>query len=187
MFYGQGNSLGKTHDLLREKYPGAVSYRVLRSFIQSSDMPIKHYFGFRGTKRWIRNCMICKNDFQGRTPTVLVCDDCGGTTTKSKQVAYHYWHRLQDVQKKFGLDKETYEAGQRGCCGLCGKLQGLGAGRSVQQGKDERSLLCLDHDHANDKFRGFLCHKCNLLLGQIERTGGTIWMDKAIEWLNRTK
>ena len=41
-------------------------------------------------------------------------------------------------------------------CECCGKPPG---------GKYKH--LCLDHDHKTGKFRGWLCHSCNLTLGKI--------------------
>ena len=43
-------------------------------------------------------------------------------------------------------------------CQMCGKNE-----------RDERTHLCLDHDHTTGEFRGWLCHECNKGLGYYEK------------------
>ena len=39
----------------------------------------------------------------------------------------------------------------------------------------------LDHDHATNKFRGWLCRKCNMALGLFKDSSSTL--EKALEYL----
>ena len=67
-----------------------------------------------------------------------------------------YWHRKgrrTAAIRSFGITGEQFDALlpqlENGPCDICGAL-----GR-----------LYLDHDHATRRFRGVLCHKCNVVLG----------------------
>lgn len=46
------------------------------------------------------------------------------------------------------------EAGRKRpeCCELCGAM----------------GMICFDHDHQTGKFRGWLCQRCNLVLGMVK-------------------
>lgn len=60
--------------------------------------------------------------------------------------------------KKVGLSWEEYlriSKEQNGLCMICKKPNTI---------KYNRRLV-LDHDHVTEKFRGLLCHHCNLMLG----------------------
>ncbi len=35
-------------------------------------------------------------------------------------------------------------------------------------GSDFKKGLCLDHDHSNNKFRGWICTRCNAALGMVK-------------------
>lgn len=58
-------------------------------------------------------------------------------------------------------------------CELCGKANRSG------------KALSLDHDHPTNKFRGWLCHRCNLSLGYF---GDSIQgLERAIAYLKRAE
>lgn len=44
-----------------------------------------------------------------------------------------------------------------GFCDICGEKE-----------ENCKIRLCIDHNHINGKFRGFLCHHCNLALGYLK-------------------
>lgn len=52
---------------------------------------------------------------------------------------------------------QTIEAAHTGRCHICGITE-----------NENRKRLCMDHCHQSGKFRGWLCHKCNLLVGHAE-------------------
>lgn len=52
-------------------------------------------------------------------------------------------------------------------------------------GRPADQTLCLDHDHVLQKFRGWLCRKCNAAIGQL---GDTIdGLEKALAYLRRVQ
>jgi len=67
-------------------------------------------------------------------------------------------------EKRFGVSRP-----ERTNCAICGR---------VIVGKQ----IALDHDHESGLFRGWLCFKCNYLLGWFENTENTI-----LKYLNATK
>lgn len=58
---------------------------------------------------------------------------------------------------------------QHGLCEICGK----------------ESRMCLDHDHATGKARGWLCRQCNSGIGFLK--DDPVILQKAIEYLGRNK
>ena len=65
--------------------------------------------------------------------------------------------RAWQASVRFGMSKEQYlelEEENGGHCEICGKT-------AEENGKK----LAMDHDHGSGKFRGFLCHLCNIGLG----------------------
>jgi hypothetical protein len=66
-------------------------------------------------------------------------------------------HRTH-LKKRFGLTPEEFEilsAASDGTCGIC------------RRPEPRKRRLSLDHDHATGRLRGFLCGRCNLLLGYV--------------------
>jgi len=35
-------------------------------------------------------------------------------------------------------------------------------------GKDSKIGICLDHNHETGEFRGWICHRCNVVLGMVK-------------------
>ena len=66
------------------------------------------------------------------------------------------------------------------CCPICSKTedQSQGAGGS------KAGAWVVDHDHETDKFRGWLCHRCNRALGCFG--DNTQILTKAIEYLRKS-
>jgi hypothetical protein len=86
-------------------------------------------------------------------------------------------YREQDMRKshRSQLDKEDWAAliaRLKGPCDICGV---------AQNGKWKR--MHIDHDHVADKFRGVLCHRCNVALGYLDDDAGRL--RKAAEYLER--
>jgi hypothetical protein len=77
----------------------------------------------------------------------------------ASRARYDYKRKREyNLRRAYGLSIDTVAEmieAQQGRCALC-------RGEAV---------LVVDHDHASGRVRGMLCHRCNLLLGQIEKVG----------------
>lgn len=65
--------------------------------------------------------------------------------------------RVESIEYKYGLSEVEYAAlisKQNNLCAVCGE-------------KQERKVLCVDHDHKTGKVRGLLCGNCNVGLGNF--------------------
>jgi hypothetical protein len=82
------------------------------------------------------------------------------TTCCPRNVPFAY-----DRLKLYGLSHPEFEKmwrTQNGLCVLCDDPLQLGGSSGVN----------VDHCHVTGKVRGLLCHKCNMLLGLLEKTTG---------------
>jgi hypothetical protein len=55
-------------------------------------------------------------------------------------------------ERTYGISVQTYWEQARKGCAICGATESVNIGRK----------LAVDHDHATGKFRGILCHDCNV-------------------------
>lgn len=72
------------------------------------------------------------------------------------KVIYTRANHRSNLKNRFGLTVEEFNilvAQSDGLCGICREIEI----------RDRR--MCLDHDHKTGVVRGFLCSRCNLLLG----------------------
>lgn len=74
---------------------------------------------------------------------------------KHKAIYRKHNHRL-NLRKRFGITVEEFDALFSACSGVCGICRN-------PESRDRR--LSLDHDHKTGELRGFVCSKCNLLIG----------------------
>lgn len=86
---------------------------------------------------------------------------------------YKKRHRERQRFSKYGLDQDKFDKlvkKRGGTCGICLKV-------SVR--------LEVDHCHATEKFRGLLCHNCNVALGSLRDSIPNL--KRAISYLEKSK
>ena len=84
-------------------------------------------------------------------------------------------YRIRDLKKKYDITLSDYSEllnAQNNSCAICGK-----------RSDNMRKSLSVDHDHSNNKIRGLLCAKCNLLLGLA--MDDVLILNNAIKYLNK--
>lgn len=67
--------------------------------------------------------------------------------------------RNRNLQRKFGITAEEYDAmlaGQDGLCAICG---------TDSPQRSTSNYFAVDHDHETGEVRGLLCSPCNIALG----------------------
>lgn len=172
--YESGLTVAETVLKLKQRF--GVSKAKVVTFLRQSNV-IRTHAEQQRLKRWNLKCRTCEKQFLGRTPTVSMCDTCFGDSTpgvtSKKLQAYAKARKDKLLLAQFGLDinqRNELLMSQNNKCGLCEK---------------HLNVPCLDHSHISGNVRGYLCHKCNLLLGQIENSGCKRWLENAKQWLGR--
>jgi len=87
-------------------------------------------------------------------------------TYKRKRALKHY----------YGITLEQYDVmfeRQAGVCAICGGINENGC------------RLCVDHDHNTGEIRDLLCHRCNLLIGNVKEN--VAMLQSAISYINKYK
>jgi predicted nucleic acid-binding Zn ribbon protein len=112
-------------------------------------------------------CVVCGSQFTKLSPSTMTCSPkCGQKRRQTRPNAYArtYKYRFPDGNYQHYLDVTN--------CELCGV---------TFEGTNKK---CQDHDHKTGKTRKVICHRCNQLLGCLEREGlPTIDLTKIEDYL----
>lgn len=82
---------------------------------------------------------------------------------------------VQTLKKQFGSPPKNY------ICPICKRTEN----EITLTSKKKNGVWCLDHDHKTNVFRGWICQKCNLGLGNMNDDISRL--EAAIEYLKRHK
>jgi hypothetical protein len=87
--------------------------------------------------------------------------------TRSDQRKYAAVYRAKNpsearARSRRGMGMPEYTRAESAVCEICGSAP------------NSKRALCLDHDHVTGAFRGWLCAKCNALLGMARDNPGIL-------------
>lgn len=102
------------------------------------------------------------------------CKPCNNARSKDYQ-RNNPERRIRRSVKEYGLDLQEvldYYNQHDGFCDIC---------NCPPEDRDSKGRLCIDHDHETGKFRGLICRKCNLALGNMDDNAA--WLRQAAEYL----
>lgn len=89
---------------------------------------------------------------------------------KRKANGTEYRFSLNDNLKRlYGITLDQFEAmasDQAGVCAICGRPPTASSGRARHPPR-----LQVDHCHTTGKIRGLLCHNCNAMIANAQKTG----------------
>jgi transposase-like protein len=119
------------------------------------------------------------------------CDSCGrdlplSAFGKEGGKDGYTRYRCKECEKEAGklldkLKKKTPPPPADHKCPICGRTHD----EVSKYGGKKKTPWVLDHDHATGQFRGWICHKCNLALGNfndcIDR------LTNAVDYLNKSR
>lgn len=75
-----------------------------------------------------------------------------------KQCSNHAQAVREKLKKSIPYPEESY------CCPICNKS----SDELRYKTQPDRKVWCLDHNHTTDKFRGYICFRCNIAVGQVK-------------------
>ncbi len=90
---------------------------------------------------------------------------------KHREIYQRANHKI-NLAKRFGLTVEEFTVlweSHNGCCDIC------------KQPETRKRRLSLDHNHETNELRGFVCSRCNLLLGNAKDDANLL--EKAVTYL----
>jgi hypothetical protein len=130
-------------------------------------------------KQTVCECQFCGKEFNNLTAKASHEQLCTSNPDKRVNPSTQHVQKLQRnvVLHRYGEDKkgkailditygelEQYKASHP-VCEICGRTM---AEALKWESKYAAKTLCIDHDHATNRFRGLLCHNCNTKLGWYE-------------------
>jgi hypothetical protein len=125
---------------------------------------------YRVCRRCKKRCPI--SEFRGYRKSCHQCENLR---------KLEWMHANPDV----GLGRKCRAVGLDSVAEYMRKLADAGGKCAVCGGESDR--LIMDHDHYTGRFRGFLCHKCNLALGHVKDRIRTLWRAMVYILMNRIR
>lgn len=105
---------------------------------------------------------------------------------KEKKIEYYKQNkeaqRERDLQSKYKISIEDYNnmfVAQEGKCACCG----ISEAELKSKYDSFHARFCVDHDHQTNKVRQLLCHKCNTLIGYLEKRKEIL--GKALDYIDK--
>jgi len=99
-----------------------------------------------------------------------LCKPCRREESRDNKYKHLYGISVQELHNKF---KET-----SGKCQICGTQLSL----PLYDKQKQKDTVHIDHNHDTGKFRGLLCHHCNIGLGSFRDNSELL--QQAIEYLH---
>jgi len=102
-------------------------------------------------------------------------NEAGRIHRKENKEYYAKKDKRKHCKRQYGITSDEYDKrmSTSDVCEVCG----------AKGGDTQWQKLCYDHDHTTMKFRGVLCNKCNLSIGQLGDTLESV--QKVVTYLSR--
>lgn len=124
-------------------------------------------------------CAIASRKYWATSPRRRTIEHKRATKIRCNDAYYarHPDRRLAGHLKQYDITPAEYYAKleeQGGGCGICGRKD---------SGCPRKKRFAVDHDHVTKRFRGVLCHPCNVGLGYFRDS--ILLLDRAISYLGK--
>src|ERR1041384_3130226 len=135
-----------------------------------------------GGRRINEQCAKCyrRDYYHNRTRRVTIAAERSRKTREWREKNPERWaelvkrHNTKDkwFLWRYGITHEKYlefRTAQNGICALCHK---------------DAKRLVLDHNHETGRLRKFLCDRCNMFVGWVEKTG-VAFVHEVVDYLSK--
>jgi hypothetical protein len=123
-----------------------------------------------------KKCLDCENFV-----TRIEYTRCAACKVANNSTDRAHYARDWQLQKKYGITLEEFEAWWIAQCGKCG-ICGIDMRMPLKKRGQPLDVVAVDHCHKTNKVRGLLCNACNKGLGMFN--DNPYILDKARRYLN---